>query len=379
MGILKMIFNFFGKSIKHLLLGCVYRCKHTLRLLVYSFFLFVVSVQANGKVIIDMYKTDQITVKEVNQKFGKKIEEIVWLMSPKRSVPDSEFERSGKLWVGVIDGIRSMGDFAYVNMSPVFYTGNEEDHVTLDIVDKKDQHRLAYFLPKPNGSFPDPDRLIEKWTQYESQGIKLLFQKQEIAQNAPIKCFVNHCVYGFEHKDLKPYESVFNRLVPKNKKKLIAILKKDRDEKKRASACFLLAHLKNPREVINTVSPSIFDSSAGVRNAAMRVIGGTLSRNPKIDFSIKTALVALDFPSETDRNKALYMISILSKKSKYHNYLRKHASIVLIEQLKMKQPNLHELSYQVLKKISGKNFGARDYEAWRQWEKSGQKKLGKLP
>jgi hypothetical protein len=108
------------------------------------------------------------------------------------------------------------------------------------------------------------------------------------------------------------------------------------------------------------------DPSNGVRNSAMRVLGATLAKN-NVDFPVQEAITALDFPMETDRNKALYIILSLTNQPRYAKFIAVHAKTELLEELKMRQLNLHDLAYEVLKKISGKNYSDRNYVAWKNW------------
>ncbi len=155
--------------------------------------------------------------------------------------------------------------------------------------------------------------------------------------------------------------------MPKNQEQIIDILRNDKDENKRAAATLLLAHIKDGQELVKILIPSMYDSSSGVRNNVMRVLGATLAKVKVNDFPIDKAIAALDFPDETDRNKALYILLSLANQPNYARYIRTHAAKLLIDHLKMFQPNLHGNSYAVLTRISGQEYGERDYKAWQDW------------
>jgi hypothetical protein len=102
----------------------------------------------------------------------------------------------------------------------------------------------------------------------------------------------------------------------------------------------------------------------------MRVIGGTLDKTKIDDFPVHDILQALDFPDTTDRNKALYILYSLSKSKQsdsYRSTIAHHASHRLVDLLRLQQPNLHDMAYVLLKQISGKEYGERDYAAWENW------------
>lgn len=325
---------------------------------------------------IDVYGTDSSTAEKIIKEVGPDLEEIGQYLHLKRTknLPnDTQKEKwKAQLKKKVMDGIDRNGDFTYVRISPIFYQ-DLSMYITIDLIEKKDQKRLNYI---PQVSFNSTkeimnlkkdknlNRLLQEWAVYEEKGRSLLFTGK-----APIikKCPAYHCVFGFDDPELKQYLSVFEKEVPKNKKKLITILKTDPDEERRSTAAFLLGHIKNGQELIDVLTPSMSDPSAGVRNNVMRVLGSAIDVvNPK-NFDIDSVIKALDFPDETDRNKALCMIITLSNQPKYARYIAQHASAPLMALLKMKQPNLHKNTYVVLHKISKESYDARDYAAWEAW------------
>jgi hypothetical protein len=99
----------------------------------------------------------------------------------------------------------------------------------------------------------------------------------------------------------------------------------------------------------------------------MRVLITAIDAVNPPNFDIDSVIKALDFPNETDRNKAVCMITTLSNQSKHADYIVQHASVPLMALLKMKQPNLHENAYFALCQISKESYGARDYAAWEAW------------
>lgn len=339
------------------------------------FFVFFSSVSAveKQKIIFDIYRTNQITVAEVEKKFGPKIEEMTRLLelSVTGKGNKNTGEKINQIIQEVTSAIHSMGDFEYVKIRPFAYTGMGA-HVTIDIVDKKDKQRMPSFAQAPTQSFPDPEHLIQKWKDYTDAGFSIAFKERRAFK--PGICPVHHCVFGFNEKELKPYKTIFNTLVPKNKQKLIEILKKDKDEEKRGIAVFLLAHLKNGDEVVRILAPSISDSSLLVRNDVLRVFGAMLEQGKvKVDLPIEKMTTAMDSPFTEERNKVLYVISGMVNNPNHADYVRKKSSQTLIALLKLQQPNQHGYAYETLKKISGKNFGERDYKAWEQWVKTVEK------
>ncbi len=329
--------------------------------------LFSSSADTKRDIEVDIYRTNQITVNEIYDRFSKELKEITNITeSLGPNISEEEMRRIVNLKEKITAEIMKMANFSYINISPILYPESNKVYITIDMVDEKDKDRLSYFAPEPKQTISDPDNLILKWTEYTKLGIYSYYKKNKkiLLQT---KCPVYHCTAGFNEPELKKYENLFNDLVLKNKEQIIDVLRNDQDKNKRAAAAFLLAHIKDGKELVKILIPSMYDSSSYVRNNVMRVLGATLERVKVSDFPVDKVIVALDFPSETDRNKALYILLSLSNQPKYAKYIRTHAATLLINHLKMFQPNLHDGSYEVLTKISGKKYGERDYKAWQDW------------
>ncbi len=323
---------------------------------------------ASAPLIIDLYKTNQITLDQILKKHKKHFQKIADIISSSQEINSDKNQKTLlKTTEKIISNIKKMGDFYYVNLSPVIYPNNKTVYITIDIVDQNDEKRKIKFLDQPQKTIPDPDHLISTWDEYQKIGFDL-YIKNKIPSQVK-SCPAYHCTFGFNDSALKKYQTLFATFVPKNKLQLVQILKSDKDENKRATAAFLLAHLKNGEEIIKILTPSIYDPSNGVRNNVMRVLAETFSKVNNPHFKIKYAIAALSFPAASDRNKALYMISELVDHARYANYVHLRAKNELLEELKLSQLNVHGLAYEILKKISGKDFGDRDYLSWEQWLK----------
>lgn len=324
---------------------------------------------------LDVYKTNQVETKDIKKKIRGKIKKIVGILtSPESLRSKKNIERINEL-IGLIDSdVRSMGDFSYLSVSFSIYPKDQVTHFMIDIVDKKDYHRLSYFLPNPKRDIADPNHLISLWRTYKKTGMSILLKKKKLPAYTDKKCPGHKCFHEFEHDELKKYEDTFSQQVSRNKQQLINILRKDKKAGKRSAAVFLLAYLKNGGEVIKILLPSILDPDPMVRNNAILVIGTIVSREKLTNTPVKPFVMALNFPSRTDRQKAMYVIEHLVEEKNHATYVKDHALQLLLDQLKMSQPYLHDPAYQILKKISGKTFKERDYKAWEQWVKSMKQK-----
>ena len=309
---------------------------------------------------VDVFGTTQITADLIQERFGNELEMLVQAIA---SHNDQAFMDS---YAKVLGGIQAMGDFASVTLSPVLYYDRKSFfYVTVDVVEQRDKARRLNFLAPPVKRFPDPDGLLEKWRQYEEAG-RSLAEKGEL-KTEKVHCPAFHCVWGFQHPKLKKYEAVFNHMVPKDKEKLKAILREDERATYRADAAFLLAHISDANELVQSLLPMIRDSDAMVRNNVMRILSQVAEERTGVAIPIRPFLDALDFPDTTDRNKSLATLDALTGRPENKGILLREAGPKLVRILRLLQPNNHDYAYGILKKISGKDFGERNYEAWGQW------------
>lgn len=309
---------------------------------------------------IDLFGTTRISIGQIKQRFGNDIERLV------QAIAVHDDRAFIDLYSKVTLGIQAMGDFAYAELSPVMYSDRENYcYVTIDVVEKRDQERRLTFLPPPRKQFSDPDGLLAGWRQYEETA-RALVASGEVKTDR-VRCPALHCIWGFDHPDLKKYEEVFQDMVPRNKEILMAILREDEKETHRAHAVFLLAHISDADELVQAILPSIKDSSSRVRNNVMRVLSQIAGQRRDVTIPVDSLLDALDFPSTSERSKALATLDELATREKNKGPLIRKGGPRLIQILKLLQPNNHDYAYGILKKISGNDFGERNYKAWGKW------------
>lgn len=319
----------------------------------------------HNRIITEVYGTDQVTADRVLKRYGHDLKKYGDLKEKSDGNSDNTalnktFLMEEKLKKELMRGEK----FGYVQPSLVRYRDNQTAYLTIDVVDKKDKQRLSHFLPRPTGNSPDPDHLIRDWTKYENTAIKI---ENTGRLQRPDHCPVWHCIWGYDHPALKNYGEHFTTVVPKNQTKLLNVLRYDRSPPKRAAAAYLLAHLKDGQVLVKILSPFMFDPDAMVRNNVMRVIAMTAEKIPLNDFSISQAILASTLPATTDRNKSLYIILALLNNPKNIRPVQQKMTVDLLNMLKMQQPIVHRPAWEILKKISGRRYGERDYHAFETW------------
>ena len=247
-------------------------------------------------------------------------------------------------------------------------------HITLDVVEKADVAKRMPFKKNPKGKFADPDGLLLAWRQYEELALDLVETGQVIPDTE--KCPAVHCPFGHQHKRLKPFEKVFSEGVKKNEKALVTILTDSAQMDDRASAAYLLAYLNDPQKVALYLIPAIKDSEPLVRNNALRVLGDIAERHKEVVLPSKPLIEALNFPRASDRSKAVFVVMMMTAGSQQvRQDVLAEGVPPLLAMLKGNQPDQRDFSHNILRKISGKEFPASDYLAWKNWyQKSPAKK-----
>lgn len=311
---------------------------------------------------IDIFGTEQITTEQVRQAWGEKIIRFAEAIYEQNSIPKAEAE---ELYEEIVTGIKAMGDFAYVDLSAVMYfeEGNPI-YVTVDIVDAANASVRMPFRSVPTGKFSDPDRLLQQWEEYEETGFAL---SREGELKGYKNCPALHCTAGFEHPQLQKFLPIFQAGVRANRDRLVQILQEDRDETHRGNAVFLLAFTDDPASYVKTIAPAIRDSSGFVRNNVLRALIDIAREQPDIEIPVELVVEALRYPETTDRNKAAYILVELAKQPKYRQLLMEQAVPILLDMLKLEQPNNHDPAYKILTILSGEQYGERDYAAWERW------------
>jgi hypothetical protein len=102
-------------------------------------------------------------------------------------------------------------------------------------------------------------------------------------------------------------------------------------------------------DLLKVLMPSIRDKESSVRNNSMRVIYYITRAFPEIKINISKIIDALDYPTFTDRNKALVILRsiALNNLKKIESQRLTH---ILIEILKKKDGHNYKNAHLVLKK-----------------------------
>ncbi len=197
-------------------------------------------------------------------------------------------------------------------------------NVTLDVVEKVDEARRMPFRDAPTEQLDDPGGVLALWREYEEKMFALALADAPMQVNEG-NCPVLHCIAPFDLPELAPYLERLNDGARDHEDALYALAANSADAKQRATALFVLAHTNDAQRLAPVLGRAIYDPSGGVRNNAMRVLMFLAERRADVDFPMRDLIVALDFPSSSDRNKAAYTVAALAGQPKYRDAIRADA------------------------------------------------------
>jgi hypothetical protein len=310
---------------------------------------------------VDTFGSSRLNATILKETLGPDLN--VWLTKGVQANADAV-----ELETRLLERIQKKFGFAMAEFSVLEYyePGDLAIRVTLDVVEKADVARRMPFKPEPTQQFKDPDSLISKWMEYEDIAMELVDSGQLNPETE--NCVAYHCPFGHKHPKLKKYEKLFVDGVKKYEKQLVEILGKDQRADFRAAAAYLLAYTKDGQKLVNWLVERIYDSDYVVRNNAMRVLGDVAEFHPEFIIPLHPILQALQFPRVSDRSKAVYVAYTMAVNSpQTREEIKRSAIPELLAMLDAKQPDEAEISYDLLKKISGKDYPPTDLQAWNNW------------
>ena len=246
-------------------------------------------------------------------------------------------------------------------------SGGNSIYTTIEVVAKNQPDRLRFVNDENNVSHNGKiiDDLINKMLEYNMIGYKLRMTNKLNPNDDT--CSVYSCTSGFNQPELKPYLKIFNTGCIQEKKLILDTLNHDTDPERRAAASFLIGHFTDPQEIISVLSQHINDKNTHVRNNVMRVLWETMRKTHITKIDVRPVIELLDSPYDTDRNKALCVLLAASESKAARQFIIQKGKNKLLSLLRLKQLNNHEEAYFLLKKISGKDYGENNIEAWEHW------------
>jgi hypothetical protein len=268
--------------------------------------------------------------------------------------------------------LRKQYDLAFAKVAFVYFFGGDDAgsaFISVDLVDAEDAQRLR-FLPAPSGQPPDPEGLVAQWLAYDRKSEQLM-RSGGLNPEGPFTCRVVHCIRGFDHPELAPFEPLFLAKVPAAQDALVTVLREEADEEKRAAAAYLLAYAPTPEQVVERLVPFIRDPSGSVRNGVLRVLLANQDKADRPLVDVAVVVDALSMPETLDRNKALYLLEALLRSMKPEALRAQRAPLIrqlgaqLVAMAGLTQPINREPAVLVLEQLSGEKYETA--EQWKAW------------
>jgi hypothetical protein len=314
--------------------------------------------------VVDVYGTNEVTSKQIENKFQKELT-VLATSGVGASLPTEKQAAFNKALNTIYKSLQSTKNYTLFNIAPIAFSNDSTCYIIFDYIKTSDLAMLKQsWLPKPTQHIPDSSQLISKWHEYFFLANDLIFAKKVKLEVKT--CLAHHCMFGFDHPLLEKYKIIFDQ-AEQYKTNLIKIMREDIDGEKRAAAVFVLGHIKNRDELVKLILPSLNDSNSTVRNNVLRTLIYVAKKDKNIHLPLDKIVFEAGFPVVTERNKALNIIAVLADNPTNAKLIKHAIGKQLIDNLKLQQPSNHNPAYEILKKISGKNYGERDYQAWEKY------------
>jgi hypothetical protein len=256
--------------------------------------------------------------------------------------------------------VRTSGKFAYAKVSSTGY-GDRKSYLTVDIVEKGDERRFA-FRPAPTGSVPVPEEVLDWVRRYEKASYRLFQVKPRRLKD------INEGHYLDSDEGLRQYELKMLEMVPQHYDLLVRALREDRDPGKRSLCATILGWAKDKDAVIPPLQEALKDADVQVRADAARSLIpiAYLFAHTGRPFPMGAVFEQLQFPTSSDRTKAIALLLHLAGEPKNHAEILEKAGDVLVAMVDARQPSQREHAITLLTQITSEEFG-RDAARWKSW------------
>ena len=332
--------------------------------------LMFLPLQLQAQTLIDVYGTKPAIAQKIIQQHGKQITQLDNYLSSLLKIPENldptKIESLYKKYEELKEKIKKQYHLLYININTVHYPAPQNPCTTIEVIEATAPERLKLVSSPDTAISPHKD-IIQNMIDYEALAMNLFLNNKLPAKAV---CVLNHCAMGFNHPQLQPYFNLFNKSIKTEKNFIVHTLQTDPDTNRRAAAAFLIGHFKNAEEIITLLTPHVLDNNSGVRNNVIRVIASTMHHAQIHHINPQPFIKLLSSPYNSDRNKSLYVLLTSAENKITRQALISKADQPLLDLLALKQPNNHDPAYQILKKISGQDFGEYNLSAWRQWFKT---------
>ncbi|MBH25039.1 MAG: hypothetical protein CMH57_11395 [Myxococcales bacterium] len=260
---------------------------------------------------------------------------------------------------GLVERLRRSGNYAYVGISPVFYTDGTA-YVTIDVVEQDDHTRLKLLDP-PNQTLSFSTNLLELYGEYSNITVDLM-QRGVAPKTTPEEGF-----WQSDHDQLAPYIALFREQVPLHRQELIAIATQEKDPTWRRAASGLLGFDTDDALASRVLAAALLDPNHQVRSEAAHALVPKLRKARDTGEALidtGSVLRMLQLPSTADRASAISVINELVHIPSLRKPILDEAFPVLEQMLQASRPKASQSAIQVLESATGLSYG-RDSLRWK--------------
>ena len=268
--------------------------------------------------------------------------------------------------------------FLSISVNDYVTSANRTWYVTFDAVDAADAKTRMPFRAAPSGRAPDPEGLLAAWQQYSDAG-DALAQKGLLDMSAHPNCPGFFCLWGSKTPELKQLEQKLEAGAVSGRTLLEKTLADDAEPRKRAAALFVLSYLKDGKDVVELCYAALEDPSEDVRSASLQILAEVALYHKTVFLDVGKIVPALDYPTVSDRAKALSVLVGLADNPSYRPTVLTRGTPYLLGLLRLQQPANHDLAFTLLAMLSQQSYDQRDYDSWRKWVESQSKGAVEVP
>lgn len=326
---------------------------------------------------VDLYRSQAVTLGQIRKAVGPLLDSYLRQAAENKK---SHQKIVARLKAQVEESIKQLGPVAEAKLSFNQYatSGERTAYLTIDVVDEADLKTRRPFAPAPTGSALDPEGLLAVWQRYSDLGEQLTKEGRLSTGEHPA-CPAFFCLWGSVTPELGELEKKLIHGAPANKKPLLDVLAKDADPRKRAAALYVLTYITDGKTVVDAAQDQLRDPSEEVRAAALQVLAEIALYHKAYFLDVSKIIPLLDYPTVSDRQKALAVLVGLADNPSYKPYVTARGTPYLLGLLQLKQPANQDLAYTLLATISQESFDRRDVESWRKWVETHAAKDVPLP
>lgn len=297
---------------------------------------------SKGQEILSIYSHDVKSLANLYNKIDIKYQ---------HNIPEKIQAKIQKKRKNLQEAIKHKGHYIYADYESVYYPDENKSYITIEVIKPEEKNRLQWVKVARDDSAINNEKndIIKTMQNYVNEGVKLILSQQ--LDVSKINCESNHCLFGFDHPNLKPYKNKFAQGVIRDKALIINTIRKDKDPRRRAAAVFLVGEFKSAQEIVSLLRQYVSDGDDEVRNNVMRVIASTMHKSGIKKIDVKPFIALLDSPYEADRNKALFVLYEAADLPDQNKTIRLLAENKLKLLANLKQPNNKIFAMQILDKI----------------------------